>query len=162
MEPYKNYLDGGQIATSFAGPGIVLGGMIHHPPLYLLLSRMCGHFCPGQKLNVRKSTIAGSLYMYIPYFRQPPTTFYTCTCTYQATALWPNIFLFRFGRTSYDWRATAKKQSPSMQDSLVRWFLWLLFTYSRCGTYSQATPGLLNANVIQCGTSLLADTCNCQ
>ena len=30
LEPYKNYLDGGQIATGFAGPGIVLGGMIHH------------------------------------------------------------------------------------------------------------------------------------
>ena len=43
-------------------------------------------------------------------------------------------------RTSYDWRAMAKKQSPSMQDTRVRRLLWLLFTYFGCGTYSQATP----------------------
>ena len=36
-------------------------------------------------------------------------------------------------------RATTKKQYPSMQDTLVRRLLWLLFTYSRCGTYSQDT-----------------------
>ena len=45
-------------------------------------------------------------------------------------------------RTNYNWRATAKKLSPSMQDTRIR-RLWLLFTYSGCGTYSQATPGLL-------------------
>ena len=52
--------------------------------------------------------------------------------------------------TSYDWQATAKKRSPSMQDAHVRRLLWLLFTYSGCGTYSQATPGLLNACVTVC------------
>ena len=31
-------------------------------------------------------------------------------------------------RTSYDWRATAKKRSPSMQDERVRRLLGLLFT----------------------------------
>ena len=57
-------------------------------------------------------------------------------------------------RTSYDWRATAKKRSPSMQDERVRRLLGLLFTQSGCGSYSQATPGLLNACVLQCATSL--------
>ena len=48
-------------------------------------------------------------------------------------------------RMSYTWRATTKKQSPSMQDARV---CRLLFMYSGCGKYSQATPRLLNA----CGT----------
>ena len=61
--------------------------------------------------------------------------------------------------TSYDWSATAKKQSPSMQDARVHQFLCLLFTHSRHGTYSQATPVLLNSCVLQCRTSLLADNC---
>ena len=37
-----------------------------------------------------------------------------------------------------------------MQDSRVRRLLWLLFTYSGCGTYSQATPELLKACVTVC------------
>ena len=53
-------------------------------------------------------------------------------------------------RTSDDWRATAKKQSPSMQDTRVHRLLWLLFTYFGCGTYSQATPRLVNACVTVC------------
>ena len=32
-----------------------------------------------------------------------------------------------------------------MQDARICWLLWLLFTYSGCRTYSQASPGLLNA-----------------
>ena len=52
--------------------------------------------------------------------------------------------------TSYYWRATAKKRSHNRQDARVRRLLWLLFTYSGCGTYSQATPRLLNACILQC------------
>ena len=57
------------------------------------------------------------------------------------------------------WQATAKERSHSMQDACVRRLLWLLFMYSGWGTYSQATPGLLNACVLRYGTSLLADNC---
>ena len=39
---------------------------------------------------------------------------------------------------------------PSMQDALVRRLLWLLSLYFICGTYSQATPGLLNACISAC------------
>ena len=50
-------------------------------------------------------------------------------------------FLSGLGRwRSYGWRAIATKWSPSMQDGLVRELLWLLFTCSRHGTYSQAWP----------------------
>ena len=59
-------------------------------------------------------------------------------------------FLVWGRRTSYDWRAMAKKRSQSMQDERVRRLLGLLFTKSGCGTYSQATPGLLNACVTVC------------
>ena len=34
-----------------------------------------------------------------------------------------------------------------VRKTLVRQLLWLLFLYSLCGTYNQATPGLLNACV---------------
>ena len=50
----------------------------------------------------------------------------------------------------YDWQATAKKWSPSVQDARVCRLLWLLFTYSGCDTYSRATPGLLNACITVC------------
>ena len=49
-------------------------------------------------------------------------------------------------------RATAKKRSPSMQDAEVHRLLWLLFTDSGCGTYSQATPGQYWTRAVQSAT----------
>ena len=45
---------------------------------------------------------------------------------------------------------TALKLSPKTLCILGRRLLGLLFMYSRHGTYSQATPGLLNACVTGC------------
>ena len=53
-------------------------------------------------------------------------------------------------RMSYDQWATALELSPKMQHALVRHLLGLLFTYSGCGMYSQATPKLLNTPVTGC------------
>ena len=71
--------------------------------------------------------------------------------TYQTNCLLPDIFLFRFG-AAYELRLEryGQKPSPSMQDARVCRVLWLLCTYSVCGTHSQATPGLLNACVTVC------------
>ena len=51
---------------------------------------------------------------------------------------------------SYNWQAKALELSPKTPHILVRILLGLLFMSSGCGTYSQATPGLLNACVTGC------------
>ena len=70
-------------------------------------------------------------------------------CAYQTTALLLGIFLFWF-EAAYELPLVsyATKLSLSMQDALVWQLLWLLFTSSGCGMYSQATPGLLNSSVL--------------
>ena len=55
---------------------------------------------------------------------------------------------------NYNWWTATTKWSPSMQDVLVWQFQWLLFTYSGCGTYSQAYPNYW-MHVLQAGTSWL-------
>ena len=53
-------------------------------------------------------------------------------------------------RTSYDWWVTASKLCPKTHHILIWTLLVLLFMYSRCGTYSQATPELLNTCITRC------------
>ena len=55
--------------------------------------------------------------------------------------------LFLWWRTSYHWQATALKLSPTTYRVLGQ---ELLFTYSRRGTNSQATPELFNVCVTGC------------
>ena len=62
---------------------------------------------------------------------------------YQTTALLTDIFLFWF-------RAACELHVPLASYGQVCRLLCLLFTYSRCGQYSKATPGLLNACVTVC------------
>ena len=61
-------------------------------------------------------------------------------------------------RKSYDWQAMAWKQCPRTHHVLVWTLLGLLFTNSRHGTYSQATPRLLNV-CVKVAMSLLAINC---
>ena len=86
--------------------------------------------------------------------------YHTCS-TKWLLCYWASSFSGLVRCMSYNWRASATKRSPSTQDALV-WQLtctWLLFTYSRCGTYSQATPGLLNTCITGYAASLLAMNC---
>ena len=48
-------------------------------------------------------------------------------------------------RMSYNWQAIVLKLSPKMPHMLCHRLLGLLFNYSWHGTYSPATPRLLNA-----------------
>ena len=79
---------------------------------------------------------------------------------YQTSALLLEIFLSGLGlRVSYDWQATATKLPPNTQHILIPTLLWLLSTYSGCGTNIQAIPGLLSEYGIQATvTGLLATT----
>ena len=52
--------------------------------------------------------------------------------------------------TSYNWQAIASKLFPKTQCTLARRLYGLLFTYSGHGTYSQATPRILNACITGC------------
>ena len=51
---------------------------------------------------------------------------------------------------SYDWWAMASKLYPKAHRIFVRWLLRLLFNYSGRGTYSQATPRLINTFATGC------------
>ena len=70
--------------------------------------------------------------------------------TKQLFYYWTSFFSGLGRHTSYNWRAKAKKHSPSIQDAYAGQLLGLLFTYSGCGMYNQAMPGLLNACVTVC------------
>ena len=78
-----------------------------------------------------------------------------CTCTYQTTAFLQGMCLFWFGEAhklllvSYSFKTVSKDAShPCLSTSGV------FFKYSGCGTYSQATPRLINVCVTCCNKLL--------
>ena len=110
-------------------------------------------------LKVEKTKCGKFNFVHLSFFLLSPshiTQKLSSVCeyyTYRMTSLLPGIFLYWTGvayelrPANYGRRTMASKLSPKTQPVLVRQLQGLLFNYFGRGTYSQATPGLLNAYV---------------
>ena len=97
------------------------------------------------------------------------TAIYMKICTFQISlytvhtksllCYWRSSLFGTGWRTSYDWWATAMKQSSNMQNVLMPILLWLRLMYSECGMNSQDTSRLLNTCITGCNEIASNELC---